>query len=334
MPANNQPQNPNPGSPVPAKRKSSTKKKEVKPTVFVAPKNRDEACRQVWQTLSAIDCSEHTENKQGLTYLSWAWAYKMLMDNYPDFTYDFFDVEVYRDDTVEVGCTVSLTHGGHIIRKSMWLPVMSQARGKAIVAQRGPDALAISNCKMRCLTKAISMLGLGSYIYAGEDLPTDTNEVVGSPEPQGQSFGHQPPPMPAYGDDMANGAYQPVTTTSQPPQVVPQQVPVNVPAKTVAVNVPPMLPKDPPPVAANTSGAENIVTSIKTTDAAIEITDILVNLAQNMHSDSMQALAQFWRENKGTIDALDNGFPEQFARLRDVFTSIKNNLLGTTEKQK
>ena len=34
----------------------------------------------VWGVLSNIDCSEHTEEKNGLTYLSWAWAYKILKD--------------------------------------------------------------------------------------------------------------------------------------------------------------------------------------------------------------------------------------------------------------
>ena len=35
-----------------------------------------------------------------------------------------------------------------------------------------PDAFQINTSIMRCLTKAISLHGLGLYIYAGEDLPT------------------------------------------------------------------------------------------------------------------------------------------------------------------
>jgi len=41
-------------------------------------------------------------------------------------------------------------------------------RNKAI---KNPDAFAINTAIMRCMTKAISMHGLGLYIYAGEDLP-------------------------------------------------------------------------------------------------------------------------------------------------------------------
>ena len=29
----------------------------------------------VWETLSKIDVNDHTEKKNGLTYLSWAWAW-------------------------------------------------------------------------------------------------------------------------------------------------------------------------------------------------------------------------------------------------------------------
>ena len=41
----------------------------------------------VWKTLSAIDCSEKAEKKNGLTYLSWAWAWGILMEHYPEATY-------------------------------------------------------------------------------------------------------------------------------------------------------------------------------------------------------------------------------------------------------
>ena len=41
-------------------------------------------------------------------------------------------------------------------------------KNKAILS---PDAMDINKAIMRCLAKAISMHGLGLYIYAGEDLP-------------------------------------------------------------------------------------------------------------------------------------------------------------------
>ena len=31
--------------------------------------------KDVWETLSKVDCSEHIEKKMNLSYLSWAWAW-------------------------------------------------------------------------------------------------------------------------------------------------------------------------------------------------------------------------------------------------------------------
>ena len=45
-----------------------------------------------------------------------------------------------------------------------------------------PNSRHISDNKMRCLTKCISMFGLGHYIYAGEDLPSE--EKASKPKPK------------------------------------------------------------------------------------------------------------------------------------------------------
>jgi hypothetical protein len=126
------------------------------------------ACDFVWATLSAIDCNEHTEEKRGLTYLSWAWAYQIIMENFPTFDYVFGPMTTFDDGTVQVTCAVSVVHNGHVISRDMWLPVMDYAN-KAVV---NPNSMQINTARMRCMTKAISMLGLGAYIYAGEDLPS------------------------------------------------------------------------------------------------------------------------------------------------------------------
>ena len=117
----------------------------------------------VWQTLSKIDVNKHTEKKGNLTYLSWAWAWAVTKQNYPEATYAFLANEIHADGTMTVHCVVSIETVDH----EMWLPVMDN-RNKAI---KNPDAFAINTAKMRCLTKGLSMHGLGAYIYAGEDLP-------------------------------------------------------------------------------------------------------------------------------------------------------------------
>ena len=62
----------------------------------------------VWKTLSKIDCSDKAESKNGLTYLSWAWAWGILMENYPQATYDFLNEEWDKEDRCTVWCKVRI----------------------------------------------------------------------------------------------------------------------------------------------------------------------------------------------------------------------------------
>lgn len=64
------------------------------------------------------------------------------------------------------------------------LPVMDH-RNKAI---QQPDAFAINTAIMRCMTKAISMHGLGLYIYAGEDLPQVEDPAIAARESELAQF--------------------------------------------------------------------------------------------------------------------------------------------------
>jgi len=117
----------------------------------------------IWDTLSKIDCSKHIEKKGNLTYLSWAWAYGIMMRNYPEMQFYIADDEVQQDGTILVNVIVTI---GDMTRK-MWLPVMDH-RNKPVA---NPNAFQINSTRMRCLTKCFALFGLGHYIYAGEDLP-------------------------------------------------------------------------------------------------------------------------------------------------------------------
>jgi hypothetical protein len=119
--------------------------------------------KEIWSTLSSIDCSKHIEKKNNLSYLSWAWAWGVLMEHYPEATFEFDTPQSQPDGTMMVFCTISI---GEASRR-MWLPVMDY-KNKAIV---NPDAFAINTANMRCLVKCMALFGLGLYIYAGEDLP-------------------------------------------------------------------------------------------------------------------------------------------------------------------
>ena len=145
----------------------------------------------VWQTLSAIDCSEKAEKKNGLTYLSWAWAWGILMEHYPEATYQFLNEEWDSEGRATVWCKVAIGE----LERLMWLPVMDY-KNKAIVK---PDTRAVSDTRMRCLTKCLAMYGLGHYIYAGEDLPAQTETAEeATPEPKKAA---KPAPEPASNAD-------------------------------------------------------------------------------------------------------------------------------------
>lgn len=140
----------------------------------------------VWKTLSAIDCSEKAEKKNGLTYLSWAWAWGILMEHYPEATYQFLNEEWDSEGRATVWCSVKIGE----LDRLMWLPVMDY-KNKAIVK---PDTRAVSDTRMRCLTKCLAMYGLGHYIYAGEDLPTQAEPAAEEkPAPKKSPAKKEPP---------------------------------------------------------------------------------------------------------------------------------------------
>jgi hypothetical protein len=117
-----------------------------------------------FKELSKINVNAHTEKKNGLTYLSWAWAVSQLLEQDPTATWTYGE-PVKFGDTLMVFCTVTA------FGKSMTsqLPVID-FRNKAI---SNPDAMAVNTAMQRCLAKAIALHGIGIYIYAGEDIPQE-----------------------------------------------------------------------------------------------------------------------------------------------------------------
>lgn len=128
--------------------------------------------------LLKINVNEHTEKKNNLTYLSWAWAWAEVLKIDPLATWEVFEFNgmpaCFIHDTSAMVKT-AVTIKGHT--KTCWLPVMDH-KNKAI---KNPDAFAINTAIVRCLTKTISFHGLGLYIYAGEDLP-ESGEPERMPE--------------------------------------------------------------------------------------------------------------------------------------------------------
>ena len=142
----------------------------------------------VFETLNNANVNGHTEEKNGLTYLSWAWAWAEVKKAFPEANYTIEKFNglpyVYDENTGYMVYTTVTIEG---ITHEMWLPVMDGAN-KAMKAKpytytvkrygkeeaktvAAATMFDVNKAIMRCLVKNLAMFGLGLYIYAGEDLP-------------------------------------------------------------------------------------------------------------------------------------------------------------------
>lgn len=123
--------------------------------------------KEVWETLSKEDTKDVVEQKGGFTYLSWCWAWGVLMEKYPESSHKLLKEKKLDNNTVEVRCEVTVRDGEKELTRLMWLPVMNHTN-KPI---ENPTSRDISDSRMRCLVKCLALFGLGHNIYAGEDVP-------------------------------------------------------------------------------------------------------------------------------------------------------------------
>ena len=125
-------------------------------------------------TLLKLNVNEHTEKKGNLTYLSWAWAWAEALKADPAAT---FEVKMFGDRCyTDINGTAMVWVTAVMFGKAMTcqLPVMDH-RNKAIT---NPDSFAVNTAIMRCMTKALSLHGLGLYIYSGDDLPEQDTSLI------------------------------------------------------------------------------------------------------------------------------------------------------------
>ena len=128
--------------------------------------------KSVFETLNGINVNDKTEKKNGLTYLSWAWAWGETKKHYPDATYTVYETPdgcFYFTDGKTCWVKTGVTIAG--IEHIEYLPVMDN-RNKSILLSN-VTSFDVNKAIQRSLTKAIARHGLGLYIYAGEDLPEE-----------------------------------------------------------------------------------------------------------------------------------------------------------------
>lgn len=159
-----------------------------------------------FQTLSKINVNDMVDKKQTkqtdgttLTYLSWASAFQVAMENFPDLEY-----EVERNPETGMPYWYDPLTGYMVFTKvtigcqtnEMWLPVMDgtnhamkaepyqvQTKYKKFTVPAA-TMCDINKAIMRCLVKNLSMFGLGLYIYRGEDLPDGESQSQNTAQAQ------------------------------------------------------------------------------------------------------------------------------------------------------
>lgn len=134
--------------------------------------------------LSSVNVNDHVKSKNGLSYLSWMWAWQELKKRFPLSYATVYETEdgmlVWKDP---VGCHVktSITivweeeDGLHEHTVTEYLPCMD-FKNKAI-SYDSVDSMQVNKTIQRSLTKCIARLGLGSYLYVDEDLPEEDAKI-------------------------------------------------------------------------------------------------------------------------------------------------------------
>lgn len=133
----------------------------------------------IFERLNAINVNEKVEQKNGLTYLSWAWAWAEVKKLYPEANYTIYEntlpngyvVNYFTDGRTSYVKTGVTINGLEHIEE---LPVMD-FRNKSILLEN-MTSFDVNKAIQRSLTKALARHGLGLYIYAGEDLPEEEQQ--------------------------------------------------------------------------------------------------------------------------------------------------------------
>ena len=126
--------------------------------------------KSVFETLFEVNVNGHVEKKNGLSYLSWPYAWAEVKKCFPDANYKVYETEsgcIYFTDgkTCWVKTGVEIAGLEHI----EYLPIMDY-KNKSISLEN-VTSFDVNKSIQRSLTKALARHGLGLYLYAGEDLP-------------------------------------------------------------------------------------------------------------------------------------------------------------------
>lgn len=128
--------------------------------------------------LNSVNVSDKVEKKNGLSYLSWAYAWGELKKKHPGATYTVYENAQgwnYHTDGRTAWVKTGVTVDG--IEHIEYLPIMD-ARNRSIPLE-SINSFDVNKAIQRSLTKAVARHGLGLYVYAGEDLPEEAPKAEG-----------------------------------------------------------------------------------------------------------------------------------------------------------
>lgn len=158
----------------------------------VEPKEDNAA--QIFAKLDSIDLTSHLKTKMdSFRYLNWAWAWKILKNNYPNSSYKIYtrtfntkETKVIKDENLGTETTVESNFVNELpyftdnntcfvkvgvtvngIEMIEYLPIMDKRNHS--VAARAVTSMDINNALQRAFVKACARHGLGLYVYARAD---------------------------------------------------------------------------------------------------------------------------------------------------------------------
>ena len=126
--------------------------------------------KSTFKTLAALNVKDRVEKKGRFDYLSWAYAWAMIKDKYPDVNRKVYESEhtglnYFTDGStgyVKVGVTINNVE--HVD----YLPIMNHSNQSLSIDKI--TSFAVNKTIQRSTVKAIAMHGLGLSLWAGEDL--------------------------------------------------------------------------------------------------------------------------------------------------------------------
>lgn len=126
--------------------------------------------KSTFKTLAAVNVKDRVEKKGRFDYLSWAYAWAMIKDKYPNANRRVYESESTELNYFTDGRTGYVKVGVKIegVEHVDYLPIMGHNNQSLPIDKI--TSFAVNKTIQRSTVKAIAMHGLGLSLWAGEDL--------------------------------------------------------------------------------------------------------------------------------------------------------------------